>query len=297
MMRAMKYVGGCLLLLAVLAPKAAAQEESIAAARELYAAAEYENALTLLNRLANGSQGVQDKQSIDLYRTLCLIAVGRQQEADRAIETMITNDPLYRPGDDLSPKMRSVFTEARKRVLPGLIQQNYHQAKAAFDRQEFVVAASGFKRVVDTLADPDVKHLADQPPLSDIRTLASGFHDLSVKAIPPPAPPLPVEAAVVVPKPLRIYTVDDRQVAAPVVIQQELPGYRGLMKPGGMSGAVEVIINEMGFVEESRIVVSLGKAYDEQLASAVRRWQYYPARADGKPVKYRKRIQINVAQQ
>lgn len=284
----------CLLLLVLIAPEARAQDP-IAKARELYAAAEYEDALTMLDGLAAGKHGVVDRQAVELYRMLCLLAVGRDDEADAAIEGIIAEDPLFRPGDDLSPRMRTVFSDARRRLLPALIQQHYQQAKAAFDRQDYVAAASGFKRVVETVSDPDMTQAAAQSPLSDLRTLAAGFHDLSVKAIPPPPPPAPVAAAPVVPETPRIYSLEDKGAVAPIAIQQELPKFQGRIRPGGMTGVVEVVINEMGMVEAARTVVSLGAAYDELVADAANRWQYYPARVDGKPVKFRKRIQITVA--
>lgn len=292
----MRTTLSCLLLILLLAPEALAQDP-MTKARELYAAAEYEDALTMLEGLAAGKHGASDRQTVEVYRTLCLIAVGRQDDADRAIEGIIAEDPLFRPGDDVSPRMRTVFSDARRRLLPALIQQHYQQAKVAFDRQDYVAAVSGFKRVVETVSDPDMAQAAAQSPLSDLRTLATGFHDLSVKAIPPPPPPTPVAAEPVAPETPRIYSAEDRQVVAPIAIQQELPKYPGRIRPGGMTGVVEVVINEMGIVEAASTVVSLGAAYDELVAAAANRWQYYPARVDGKPVKFRKRIQITVAAQ
>ena len=95
----------------------------------------------------------------------------------------------------------------------------------------------------------------------------------------------------------RIYSADDQRVVAPVAIQQALPKYPGRIRPGGMTGVVEVVINEMGLVDTASTIVSLGTAYDELVTAAATRWQYYPARVDGKPVKFRKRIQITVAAQ
>lgn len=295
-MRAWTVAAASLVLLCLVAPDAHAQDPTTKA-RELYAAAEYDEALRMLDGLAAGKHGPVDRQVVELYRTLCLLAVGRRDEADEAIEGMIAADPLFRPGEDISPRMRAAFTDARKRLLPGLIQQQYQEAKAAFDRQDFVVAASGFKRVVDTFDDPDLTQAASQSPLSDLRMLATGFHDLSVKAIPPPLPLAPIVVAPVVPQPPRIYSIEDPDVVAPIAIQQELPKYPGRIRPGGMTGVVEVVINEMGLVEAASTVVSLGSAYDELVAAAADRWHYYPARVGGIPVKFRKRIQITVAQQ
>ena len=56
----------CLLLLVLIAPEARAQDpiaDPIATARELYAAAEYDEALTMLEGLAAGTHGASDRQA------------------------------------------------------------------------------------------------------------------------------------------------------------------------------------------------------------------------------------------
>src|SRR5687767_5690194 len=148
------------------APAAEAQN-SLTAARELYALAEYGHALTMLESLlVEGDRPRAVRQSIELYRTLCLVALNRKAEAERAIERILAEDPLYRPAaDDIPPRMRSAFGEVRKRVLPSLIQQKYLDAKAAYDRQDLTAAANGFAQVVEALADPDIAEAASRPPL------------------------------------------------------------------------------------------------------------------------------------
>ena len=112
-------------------------QESLASARQLYASADYKSALTMLNALLGASPSPQERQSIELYRTFCLVAIGNTDEANKAIESMVSRDPLYRPNmDDVPPRLRTVFSDARKRLLPALIQERYIIAKAAFDRSD-----------------------------------------------------------------------------------------------------------------------------------------------------------------
>jgi len=239
-----------------------------------------------------------ERQVVDLYRALCLIAVGRKDDADRVVEAMIAEDPLYRPEEEMSPRMLAAFSDAKKRVLPAIVQANYQEARGAFERKAFADAATLFKSVIDALNDPDISHAAKQPPLSDLRTLAAGFHDLSVKAIPPPPPPPePPAPAVVVNLPPKIYVAEDRNVIPPAVVDQRLPKYPGRVRVGGMTGALEVIINEAGTVESATTLVSLGPTYDKLLLNAAQKWTYQPAKMNGAPVKYRKRIQITVSGQ
>jgi TonB family protein len=270
-------------------------QDRIAAARELYASAQYDEALEVLGRLSAEAPST-DRQSIDLYRTLCLFAVGRRDEANRTIEAIIARDPLYRPGADLSPRTQTAFSDARKRLLPAIVQQQYAEAKGAFDRKEYEAAAAAFTRVLATLNDRDIGPVAQQPPLSDLHTLAAGFRDLSVKAIPPPPPPPPpAPAPAPVNLPPRIYNGAEARVRPPVTIAQDLPKYPGPVPVTGLKGVVEVVINEAGAVESAVMVAPVGNTYDKMLLAAASRWQFAPAMANGAPVKFRKRVQINIA--
>lgn len=294
-MRATRLVVTCVVLILASAPRLHAQDPLVAA-RQLYASAEYEDALRLLDGLAVGSPSNEDRQAIELYRALCLLAVGRHADAERAIEAMTARDPLYRPTEDISPRTRLAFSDARKRVLPAIVQRHYHEAKAAFDRQDFVAAASGFRRVVDALQDPDITQAAMLPPLADLRTLAAGFHDLSVRAIPPPPPPTPVEPPPTVTLSPRIYTGEEPNVVPPVAIRQEMPKFPGLVRPGGRKGVVEIIINEQGGVESGGMAVPIDPSYDAILLTAATKWTYRPATAGGQPVKFLRRIQVNISE-
>jgi TonB family protein len=273
-------------------------QDGLAGARDLYASAQYDEALEVLDRLSSEAPPTEVRQSIDLYRTLCLLAVGRPEDAERTIEAIIARDPLFRPGDDLPPRTRAAFSEAKNRVLPTLVQQQYGEAKAAFDRKEFETAAALFEYVMAALNDPDLGAAAKQPPLADLRTLAAGFHDLSLKAIPPPAPPPPPpapEPEPVVPQPPRIYGGDEPGVRLPVTIAQDMPRFPGIVPTSGLRGVVEVVIDEKGAVESARMVSSITSAYDKILLTAASRWRFQPAMANGAPVKFRKRIQIAIA--
>ena len=278
---------------------AAPPPDSVAAARDLYASAAYEESLAVLNRLRALGQPPDQAMTIEQYRAFCLLALGRSSEAQSAIETIVVANPLFRPAtDEMSPRVRTAFSDVRRRLLPGIVQQRYADAKAAFDRKDYGTAARGFSDVLAVLNDPDVGAAASQPPLSDIRTLAGGFSELSVKAIapPPPAPePVkPVAAATPPPAPAppRIYALNDASVVPPVAIKQQMPGFTGTRLPTE-SGALEVVIDENGMVESATMRVGVNPAYDRQIVTAASHWRYQPAMLDGKPVKFRKIIQIS----
>ena len=284
------------LLISVAAPVTTyGADASLAAARDLYVSASYDDALAMLGTLSNGSKSVEERQSIDLYRTLCLFALGKTTEADRVIEAMLLRDPLYRAADEeLSPRVENAFQAARRRILPSVIQQKYADAKAAFDKQQWAAASTGFAEVLKSIGDPDIATSAGAPPLSDIKTLASGFRDLAVKSTPPPPPVAKVEP----PKPVRqlkaVYTAEDRDVVAPVAVVQRVPKYpANVTKP--LQGVVQFVIDENGVVQTPTMPVSIDMSYDGMVIAAAKKWQYAPAMLDGKPVKYLKRLSISVS--
>src|SRR5690349_9322152 len=176
MIRQMKLLVPIFIVL--LSASVAAGQESLNTARELYAAAEYEDALQMLNRLKSLPHPPSESRGIDQYRAFCLLALGRTSDAERAIEAVVAAEPSYQPSEsEVSPRLRTAFSDVRKRMLPGIIQEQYSRAKSAFDQKNFAFAATTFKEMLDTLADPAVGPAATRPPLSDLKMLATGFYD------------------------------------------------------------------------------------------------------------------------
>jgi len=297
-MKALKtwLVAAAALLAAVtgVSAQAPAPAASLATARTLYASAEYGGALDMLNGLVSATPAGPERQAIELYRALCLVAVGNNAEAVKAIDAMIVQDPLYRPAaDDVPPRLRSAFTDARKRLLPSLVQQHYMAAKVSFDKKDYAAAAKGFSQVLAGLNDPDLEGVSSQPPLSDLKMLATGFNDLAAKAVAPAPAPASASAEAMVDRAPRIYSPSDTEVVPPVTLRQAVPQYPGRVLLGG-SLQMDVIIDTDGSVESATMGGQPNPAYDRLVLQAAKTWQYQPAMLNGKPVKYRKRIQLTL---
>jgi TonB family protein len=275
-------------------------EDSLATARQLYASAAYEDALALLNRLP-ANRPAEELRATEQYRALCLLALGRTLEAETAIAAVVKRDPAYRPAPDASPRVRAAFTEVRRKMLPALIQEWYTYAKSQFDRKEYAASANLFGQVLEVMADPDIQSAASQPPLSDLRTLTTGFRELAENAaVPPPPPPLPASSplpvtapAVVAPAAPKVYSSSDPNVVPPRVIHQELPAFPGATLIG-KRGLIEVVVDEEGKVESAIIRQTVTPKYDRLALAAAQKWHYRPATVDGLPVKYRKSVQVTV---
>lgn len=281
--------------------RATAANESIENARELYASARYDEALAVLKGLNTSNDSAPgERKLVEQYRSLCLLALGRAEEAEAAIAIVVRVDPFYLPSEaEASPRVRATFADVRQRLLPDVASSRYAEAKQAYDRKAFAEAAAEFRQVLALLDDPQMNGR-----LSDLRTLAAGFVDLAAAAAPPPppppapepvkeAPPAPkVPAAPAVP---RIYTAEEPGIVQPVAIKQEIPPVpatiAGMVKDRGV---LDLVINEDGRVISMTLRSRVHPMYDTALLNAARDWKYRPASLNGTPVQFRKLIQISI---
>ena len=299
----------CFVLTAAATPARA--QASLGKAKELYASANYDEALSMLNALGSSNEET-DAAAVAMYRVLCLVAVGRTGEVDTAIDRLVAQHPLYRPpSDEMSPRIQKAVSSARVRLLPSLVQRRYEESKTAYDRGDFAASSAGFKWVLSALSDPDISYLSAQSPLSDIKTLSAGFVDLSEKALAPPPVALTPAAVNIAPPPAasasastvtttnrgrdlkRIFSVDDSDVVAPVIAKQGMPRFPGLLTQAAV-GVLEIVIDPAGSVESAKVVESVHPNYDPVLLAAAKKWQYAPAVLDGTTVRYLKRIQVSL---
>jgi TonB family protein len=284
----------------------AGQQDELARARELYAAASYDEALVVLDHLRtepNGANSIEVTQ----YRMYCLIALERGDETKQVIESIVTADPFYSPPEaQASPRIRSVFNDTRRALLPVVVQRVYADAKAAFDKGD-PQAREKFDVLLKLLDDPDLRGNA---MLSDLRTVATGFRDLSGAAASgkaagakeqgiaaPPVvqaggepPPAPTTAARALP------TGADNQgdhVTLPVTLAQPLPPWRSVGRKE-LTGKVKVTIDAKGNVTSAEILQSIDPNYDSELLRFARTWRYVPASVNGVPIAYVKIVEVKL---
>lgn len=272
-------------------PAAAWAQDALSRAKGLYATADYEEALQLLNTLKGKSMTTE----AEAYEVFCLYALGRKDEAKTAIESIVRTDPLFRPSEgQVSPRIRSFFDDVRKPLLPEVIRQSYAAAKTSFDKKDWGPALAQFDRVIALV---DEMGGSDQGT-ADLRTLATGFRDLAKAASQPPAPtatptptPTPVApppAAASAPAPL-IYSDSDPGLTRPVPTSKMMPEWRPSIVESKMSfsGTIECIIGTDGKVESAKMTKSVNPRYDAALLEAAKFWIFTPAKKDGTAVKYR----------
>jgi TonB family protein len=171
-----------LLLLASPATAGPAQQDSLAAARDLYTTADYREALAMLTRLRPAATAPDDVRAIEQYRAFVLIALGRDAEAEFVVEGIAQRDPTWTlPAGEASPRISTLFAQARERALPGVLRQRMAAARALYSEKSYDAAAEAFTGVLLLLEDPAMARAAGGD-VQSITALATGFRDLSLAA-------------------------------------------------------------------------------------------------------------------
>src|SRR5262245_19564845 len=134
-----------LLVTLAAAPKVDAQD-SMQSVKELYASAAYEDALTAVGKIDSPSEPNLEAEQ---YRVFCLVALGRTDEAAKAVESVLTIQPEYRPNStDASPRIQTLFSQVRGRMAPTLVKRMYQQGRAAMDRKDREEAVAQFEAML-----------------------------------------------------------------------------------------------------------------------------------------------------
>jgi tetratricopeptide (TPR) repeat protein len=260
-------------------------------AKALYAQASYEDALVQLNGITDADVANQ----VDQYRALCLLALGRDREAQASLERLVVRAPLYVvKADDASPKLVRLFQQVRQRALPVAAKDLYAKARANFDGNRFAEAQAQFEEMLAVLGETAAGDSGSST--ADLKQLGEGFLKLTKAALIPaePVTPPPVAVRVAPARAVYYYTPGDADVVPPVEIVRDVPPWNppSSLPNGRFSGKIQIDIDEQGLVERAILVEAIAPPYDPRLLTASRTWRFQPATKDGVAVKYRKTITV-----
>jgi TonB family protein len=287
------------------APSVVVAQDALSVARDLYASAAYAEALAELARVESTAPEPATKRDADAYRTFCLVALGRDTEAQALAESLVRSDPALSIDQfpDASPRIAAMFASVRRRVLPELVKDEFRAARA--------LAAAGAPeaesrlRHVRQLLDATQQAGAWDETLSDVQLIVDGFLELAhtaeqrnaaAEATAPAAPPeLPS------PLPAVVSSSTDAGIVAPIAIFQPgpiiPPALLMLVRQLHRTSTIDVLINERGTVEDVTVKQSVTPAYDALIVAAARRWRYKPALKNGVPIKFVSSVVINATRE
>jgi len=260
-------------------------QEPLPKAKALYDAAAYEEALALLAPV--------DAPEAQQYKALCLLALGRSQDAAGAVESLVSNSPTFEPSaNDVPPRFVTLVSDAKRKLLPSIARRAFAEGREQFKSGSREDALHKFDLVLTLASSPSFKDSSDA---EDLRTLASGFIELAKAATEPkpePVPPPVVQPARIVEAPP---ATTKPEVIQPVAIRQAIPAIpSGLSGSGTQSASVRVEIGADGKVTGASIQQPSHPLYDRMLLQAARDWVYTPASLNGRAIPSEKVITVQL---
>lgn len=283
----------CAVVTALCTMATVSAQEPLTKAKALYDAANYEEALTLL-------APVHEPEARQ-YRALCMLALGRAQDASTEVDSLIASAPTFEPSaEDVSPRFVSMVADAKKRLLPGIARKTFNEARNQFKSGDRAGAAKMFDLVVTLAATDGFK---DTSEAEDLRTLASGFIELAgaapqvrpeQKSPAPTTATTPPSSAEALPSPATDLA-SPIEVSQPVVVRQIIPAIpSGIAGQGSPTASVRVEIGTDGRVISASMQQSAHPLYDRLVLQAAREWLYTPAMLNGRPVRSEKVVTIQL---
>ena len=275
---------------------AAAAQNDLGEAKAKYEEAAYEDALTTLTKASVSTTA--DRVQLEQYRALCLIALGRISEAERAVAALVDADPTYVPPSSVaSPRVLAMIAEIRRKELPGVARRVLDSGRAAYEAKDIPRAQRQFDLLLKLLDDPIME---GRPEREDLLAVARGFSTLLVAA-PAPRPPAaeterpaapPAAAAGTPPAAPAVSTFVPASV-----IQESLPIWtppNPAVARNEYNGAVKVRIGTDGRVKAATIDRPTHPAYDTALLNTARSWLYKPAMQNGTPIESERVIAVRL---
>jgi len=275
---------------------AAAAQNDLGEAKAKYEEAAYEDALTTLTKASASTTA--DRVQLEQYRALCLIALGRISEAERAVAALVDADPMYVPPSSVaSPRVLAMIAEIRRKELPGVARRVLDSGRAAYEAKDIPRAQRQFDLLLKLLDDPIME---GRPEREDLLAVARGFSTLLVAA-PAPRPPAaeterpaapPAAAAGTPPAAPAVSTFVPASV-----IQESLPIWtppNPAVARNEYNGAVKVRIGTDGRVKAATIDRPTHPAYDTALLNTARSWLYKPATQNGTPIESERVIAVRL---
>ena len=168
LVRRLATVGAAIVLAGALV-SAQAQDSLELRVRNLYASAEYDQALSAI--------GDSQDPAAQQYRALCLLALGRQADAEAALERLIASAPEFTlSAEDMPPRFVALFAQQRREIVPGVVRKLFAEAREDYRAKAYDRALPQFKKVLALSSDAEVR---DVEGLDDLRLLAESFIDIA----------------------------------------------------------------------------------------------------------------------
>jgi hypothetical protein len=208
-------------------------------------------------------------------RANALIAQGQTAEAAMVFEGLLVASPLYEPKpSEITPEAMTTFRTTQRLILPGVAQRSYERGRAALSAGDPDRALTLGREAIAIL---DRRLGEANPPLRE-----------QVLAL--------IEEATVASSAADeiVYSPSDRGIVPPRELTRQFPATTPIGVPPHRVGTLDMIIDKEGGVEFVKLHTPLNRYHERHIVQAAKAWRYRPAMRNGKPVKFRLTVKINL---
>jgi tetratricopeptide (TPR) repeat protein len=250
--------------------------------RDLYASAEYDQALSAI--------GDSQDPAAQQYQALCLLALGRHADAEAALKRLIASTPEFTlSAEDMPPRFVALFAQQRREIVPGVVRKLFADAREDYRAKAYDRALPQFKKVLTLSSEAEVRDLEG---LDDLRLLAESFIEIATAS----EAPRPEVAGSAAPAAAAAASAPVRRPTLPVPVRQEMPPWpTSVPVRTALSGSVRIRINSSGRVTSATMVRNIEPRYDARVLAATHFWEYRPATENGTPVEAESIVEINIS--
>lgn len=203
------------------------------------------------------------------------MAQGQTAEASMVFDALVLSNPMYEPkSGDLTPESLSALRSSQRLLFPGIVQKYVERGKAALSSGDFDRALQ-YGSDATTISkrgvyDPQPQVVEQIEDLIGDATAAKNSADQV------------------------IYNQGDKGIVPPRPLSPQFPLRPPVEVPAHRVGTLEMIIDRDGAVEFVRLHTPLNRYHERMIVSAAKAWRYRPATKDGRPVKCRISVRINL---
>jgi hypothetical protein len=208
-------------------------------------------------------------------RAAALIAEGQTQQGAMVFDALVMANPLYEPrNEEITPEALAAFRASRKVLLPAIAVRDYDRAKSALsagDPDHAIALGNQVIAILDRL---------DGEPAPNLRRNTVELIEKAASA------QLSAEDVV--------YSELDAGVVPPRLLSRGFPSKPPFDVPPNRVGKLDVIVARNGEVEFLKLYTPLNRYHERIIVPAVKAWRYKPAMKNGKPVRFRLSVTINL---
>jgi len=208
-------------------------------------------------------------------RASALYSEGKSADAGIVLDLLVMTAPLYQPSpNELTAIGFDAFRSSQRQLLPNIAARELERATAALnsgDIDRAVTLSASVSAMLDRFDSDSAYPLRSK--LQQLVRRTEAARNATENAV---------------------YGATDGDVTPPQPLSRQFPEGVPSGIPAARIGTLDLIVGKKGDVEFVKLHTPMNRYHERMIVSAVKAWRYSPALREGKPVRFRLTISVNL---